>query len=49
MNDNDSNSGHSGISYREFYIYSLWSGGFVSILAANVYVNQLEERLLRGS
>ena len=28
VNDNDSNSDHSGISYREFYIYTLWSQGF---------------------
>ena len=47
MNANDSNSDHSCISYREFYIYTLMSQG--SILVANVYANKVGEWLLRGS
>ena len=46
MNDNDLNSDHLGILYREFYIYTF--SHKVSILVANVYVNSLEEWLLRG-
>ena len=46
MNDNASNSDHSGVSYRVFYIYTLCHK--VSILVANVYVYNLEEWLLRG-
>ena len=47
MNDNDSNS-----DYRVYYtpnsIFTLYSHK-VSIIVANVYVNNLEEWLLRGS
>ena len=28
VNDNESNNDHLGISYREFYIYTLYSQGF---------------------
>ena len=41
MNDNASNSDHSGVSYRVFYIYTY--SHKVSILVANVYVYNLEE------
>ena len=45
VNDSASNSDHSGVSYRVFTLYS----HKVSILVANVYVNNLEEWLLPGA
>ena len=43
MEDNASNSNHSGIS-----LFTL-SSHMIPILVANVYVNNLEEWLLQGS
>ena len=48
MNANDSQSDHSGILYTASSIFTLYSLK-VSILVPNIYVNNLEERLLRGS
>ena len=48
MDDNASNSGHSGYIITAYSIFTL-SCHMVSILLANVYVNNIEEWLLRGS
>ena len=49
MNDNASNSDHSGVQYNTVFSISTLNCHKVSILVANVYLYNLKEWLLRGS